>query len=140
MDSFFIQMADPQFGMFAALGGLDETRIHDLRRQLGWNIRQPPMTTGFADETALYKKAIAVANRLNPAFVVMCGDMVHDEGEAYAQRLQAAGVPTTCSRYDGMIHAFFAMPAVIDKGKQAVSEAAAAMKQAFSAKERAAIR
>ena len=81
MDFFFIQMTDPQFGMFAALSGMDETRILDLRRQLGWKIRQTPKTTGFAYETALYEKAIAVANRLNPAFVVMCGDMVQDEDD-----------------------------------------------------------
>ena len=81
MDFFFIQMTDPQFGMFAALSGMDETRILDLRRQLGWKIRQTPKTTGFAYETALYEKAIAVANRLNPAFVVVCGDMVQDEDD-----------------------------------------------------------
>jgi hypothetical protein len=33
-----------------------------------------------------------------------------------------------------MIHGFFGMPAAIDKGKQAVDEAAAALKQAFAGK------
>ncbi len=78
MDFFFIQMSDPQFGMFARLSGMDAERIQDLRQRHGWNIRPAPKTTGFAEETALYEKAIAAANRLNPAFVVISGDMVED--------------------------------------------------------------
>ena len=71
---------------------------------------------------------------LPPAFVITAEfDPLRDEGEAYGQRLQAAGVPATCSRYGGMIHGFFAMPAVLDKGKQAMSEASSALRQAFLA-------
>ena len=70
-----------------------------------------------------------------PAALVITAefDPLCDEGEAYAQRLQAAGVATTCSRYDGMIHGFFGMSAVLDKGKQAVDQAAAALRKAFTA-------
>jgi acetyl esterase len=59
-------------------------------------------------------------------------DPLCDEGAAYARRLQEAGVPTTYSRYDGMIHGFFGMPAVVDKGRQAVAEASAALKTAIA--------
>lgn len=78
MAFFFIQMTDPQFGMFASLSGMDESRILDFRQRLGWKIRPSPKITGFADETILYEKAIAAANRLNPAFVMVSGDMVQD--------------------------------------------------------------
>ena len=37
-------------------------------------------------------------------------DPLRDEGEAYAARLTEAGVATTVTRYDGQIHAFFALP------------------------------
>jgi acetyl esterase len=67
-------------------------------------------------------------------------DPLCDEGEAYARRLQAADVPTTYSRYDGMMHGFFGMTAVLDKGKQAVDEACTALRQAFAAKPHAAAR
>ncbi len=57
MDFFFIQMSDPQFGMFARLSGMDGERIQDLLQRNGWNIRPTPKTTGFAEETVLYEKA-----------------------------------------------------------------------------------
>jgi acetyl esterase len=76
---------------------------------------------------------------LPPALVITAEfDPLCDEGEAYAQRLQEAGVAVTYSRYDGMIHGFFGMPAFIDRGRIAVGEASAALKAAFSEKARAA--
>jgi acetyl esterase len=60
-------------------------------------------------------------------------DPLRDEGEAYAARLKADGVPVTLTRYDGMIHGFFGMSSMIDKANAAVSEAAAALRAAFDA-------
>lgn len=50
---FFIQLTDPQFGMF------DNDK-------------------DFEKETVLYEKAVAGINRLNPDFVVITGDFVND--------------------------------------------------------------
>ena len=50
---FFIQITDPQFGMFEN-------------------------NAGFEKETALFEKAVVGINRLNPDFVVITGDFVHD--------------------------------------------------------------
>jgi len=54
---FFLQMADTQFGFF------NENR-------------------DFSKETVNFEKAIAQANRLRPAFVVVCGDLVNKAGDA----------------------------------------------------------
>jgi acetyl esterase len=71
---------------------------------------------------------------LPPAMVITAEcDPLRDQGEAYARRLQQAGVPCQLKRYDGAIHVFFQMSAVIDAGREAVADAAAALRRAFAA-------
>jgi 3',5'-cyclic AMP phosphodiesterase CpdA len=53
---FFIQMSDPQFGFFTA-------------------------NQDFVRETSNFERAIAAANRLHPAFVVVTGDLTHKMGD-----------------------------------------------------------
>ncbi|MCL4193174.1 MAG: metallophosphoesterase [Thermoguttaceae bacterium] len=53
---FFIQLADPQFGMFAN-------------------------NADFRQETANFEFAIASANRLKPAFVIVTGDLINTTGD-----------------------------------------------------------
>ena len=52
---FFIQITDPQFGMF-------------------------DNNDGFEKETILYEKAVEEINNLKPDFVVITGDFVHNSG------------------------------------------------------------
>jgi 3',5'-cyclic AMP phosphodiesterase CpdA len=53
---YFFQMSDTQFGMF-----------ND--------------NNGFEQETINFEKAIDAANRLHPAFVIVCGDLVNKTGD-----------------------------------------------------------
>jgi len=56
MDFFFIQMSDPQFGMFARLSGMDEERIQDLLQRNGWNIRPLPKPQALRKRRRFTKK------------------------------------------------------------------------------------
>ena len=59
-------------------------------------------------------------------------DPLCDEGEAYAARLAAAGVPTRLDRIDGHLHGFFGNPHIFDAGDASISEAAAELRAALA--------
>lgn len=69
---------------------------------------------------------------LPPATVITAEfDPLRDEGEAYGRRLQEAGVPTRIERFDGVIHGFFGMGALVAKARDAVALAASELRKAF---------
>jgi acetyl esterase len=69
---------------------------------------------------------------LPPALVMTAGyDPLLDEGRAYAERLQAAGVPVEYREYADMVHGFILFGGVLDTANAAVAHCCAALRGAF---------
>ena len=76
-----------------------------------------------ADDLSGLPRALTVTAEFDP---------LRDEGEAYAAQLQAAGVASTCTRYDGVIHGFVSAFQAVPEGSQALDQIAAELRDAFA--------
>jgi acetyl esterase/lipase len=66
---------------------------------------------------------------LAPALVILAGfDPLFAEGEAYATRLQAEGVPVSVRNYPGQMHGFLSRAKLLPKAYAAIAEIAALLK------------
>ena len=97
----FIQMSDPQFGMYTK----DQS---------------------FEHETANFEFAIATANRLKPAFVVITGDLINKPGDA----AQAAEYKRIAAKLDPKIH-LYSVPGNHDVGNEPTPELLATYRERF---------
>jgi 3',5'-cyclic AMP phosphodiesterase CpdA len=100
-DFFFLQMSDPQFGMYTA-------------------------NKDFVQETANFEFAMANANRLHPAFVVITGDLVNKPGDA----AQIAEYHRIAAKLDRSIP-LHNVAGNHDVGNEPTPESLAAYRQAF---------
>ncbi|HJL16327.1 MAG TPA: alpha/beta hydrolase [Sandaracinaceae bacterium LLY-WYZ-13_1] len=71
---------------------------------------------------------------LPPAHVAVAGfDPLRDEGEAYAEALREAGVPTTLRCYESQIHGFVQMGGIVESAAHATDDLAAVLSQRLRA-------
>jgi acetyl esterase len=70
---------------------------------------------------------------LPPALVITAEyDPLRDEGEFYAEKLRATGIPTALTRYDGVNHGFMFWVGVVDKAGVAMNEACEWLRGVFA--------
>jgi acetyl esterase/lipase len=90
-----------------------------------------PNPAGTTDPLAAVLQADLAG--LPPALVITAEfDPLRSEGEAYAAKLKAAGVPVEHVSYAGQIHGFFNVGTMMTAGETAVSHAARTMAAALN--------
>ena len=85
--------------------------------------KSDPLYSPILSDDALLKKS-------PPTLVITAEfDPLRDEGEAYAARLSAVGVPTSTVRFNGQIHAFFGMSELLDDAAAAIALSASYLRK-----------
>ena len=86
-----------------------------------------------ADSPLASPARAATLRGLAPALIITAEfDPLRDDGERYAALLRDAGVSVTMHRYEGQIHGFVSMAALVAAAHTAMEEIAAAVRQAVS--------
>jgi acetyl esterase len=99
------------------------------RRDMDWyEDRYLPPGVDRSDPRVSVLQADDLAG-LPPAYVATAGfDPLRDEAEAYALRMRDAGVRVTLRRHPGLIHTYANLTAICPSARQAMLEAAAALR------------
>ena len=101
------------------------------KRTLHWFFDQYAPTCDPKDWRLSPLAAADVAG-LPRAYVVTAGfDPLKDEGKAYADKLNRAGVSAVYVDYPGMIHGFFNMSGVVPTAREAIADVAKALRKTF---------
>ena len=103
------------------------------RKQMTWFADQYGAGADVSDPRISVLQAEDLTG-LAPAIVVTAGfDPLRDEGEAYAHKLQDAGVPALLRRFPGQIHGFVNAAGISPSSRDAVAEIGGMARAAFAA-------
>ena len=100
------------------------------RNMMRWYIAQYAQTPDDVRDWRASPLLTPSVDGVPPALVITAGlDPLRDEGEAYARRLEEAGVTVDYMCLGGMVHGFLTMGGKIDTANRAVSHIASALRQ-----------
>jgi acetyl esterase len=100
-----------------------------------WDAYQPDVERRLEPFASPLRASDEQLAGLPPAFLLVDeADVLRDEGEAYAERLRAAGTPVTTVRYDGITHDFLMLNALRDTHatRAAIAQAIAILRNALN--------
>lgn len=104
------------------------------RAMLGWFKERYLPDPALANNGLVSPLLVADLSGLPPATLITAEiDPLRSEGEAYAQRLEEAGVDVVYQNFDGVTHEFFGMGAVLPEAQDAVALVAQRLQDAFGA-------
>ncbi len=122
----------------------DLSRRHDSYRefssgyflseaQMSWYAQRYLPNEELTEDPGVSPLLASDLSGLPPAMVVTAGfDVLRDEGEAYAARLAAAGVPVAVRRVPGIVHGSINATGVGRTGREVLAEAAGALRTAMA--------
>ena len=122
-------MDSPSYREFADGYFLTRAQMHWF-----WDCYAPDRARRAEATASPLRAALEDLRGLPPTLVITADhDVLRDEGEAYAQKLAAAGVPVTVTRYPGTIHAFMVLNAFTQdpSPRNAIEQTAAALRTAL---------
>ncbi len=94
---------------------------------MAWYVRHYVRTPAEREDPRVSPILAREHRGLPPAMILTAEyDPLRDEGEAYADRLRAAGVEVDARRYDGMVHGFWGFAAAAPSAAAALGQAASA--------------
>lgn len=107
----------------SALGRADVIWFHQLYANVPGDLDEPYLSPFRAESLKGLPRTLFVAAEIDPLF---------QEGQEYAQRLAAEGVPIERMVYPGMFHGFWRMPGVLSEARSAIKYVAARMQEAMN--------
>src|ERR1700720_2406373 len=120
-------MSTPSYTKFATGCGIL------TREAMAWFARHYLRSPADAEDWRASPIRAASLAGVAPAIVVTAEcDVLHDEGQGYADAMRRAGVAVEYREYPGMIHAFFGMVPAVDDAMNAQRAVWAAFKRAFA--------
>ncbi|MGW3243825.1 alpha/beta hydrolase [Streptomyces sp. NPDC001070] len=102
-----------------------------------WNAYAPDLKDRRNPLAAPLRATVDQLRGLPPALVITDSDVLHDEGTAYAKKLQEAGVPVQLTHYPEITHDFMMLNALrgTESNKRAVAETTADLREALHGEE-----